>query len=94
MKIRMKITHTPELGECRIIKKFAWLPVKISEEKKCWVWLEKYEAHQRYIFSAINDIFSEKRKYKWTTVKTAAIYQYYKRLSLANNDYFIRISKQ
>jgi hypothetical protein len=33
MKIRIKTTHTPELGECRIIKKFAWLPVKISEEK-------------------------------------------------------------
>jgi hypothetical protein len=31
--------------------------------------LEKYEAHQRYI--SINDSFSEKRKYKWCTVKTA-----------------------
>lgn len=43
--MRWEIKRKPILGDSRIKRKFAFMPVKIGNEM---VWLEFYDSHQRY----------------------------------------------
>lgn len=45
MKWKKRIKNKPPLGDVRIIKKFAWLPVLINDY---YIWLEKYNVQQKY----------------------------------------------
>lgn len=45
------IPREPTVGEVRVIYRFAWLPVRVSEpvdHTDVWVWLEKYKVYQMY----------------------------------------------
>lgn len=47
--MKFKIKHH-KYGDTRIVKKFAWLPVKIND---CMIWLEYYTVEQSYLGSGI-----------------------------------------
>lgn len=45
--MKWKTTPRPSYNEMRIVKKFAWLPVKLNDEYT--IWLEKYYSVERYV---------------------------------------------
>lgn len=42
----------PPLGQERLKKKFAWLPTRATY---CWVWLECYYSHERYMSVVVDE---------------------------------------
>lgn len=70
--MKLHITKPPHLGQDRLKTKFAWFPVKITEDA-VWVWLERYIVHQVYmkqelIFVCDGYIDSDTSTEKWVTV--------------------------
>lgn len=56
----------PEVGETKIVTRFAWLPVRMDDKT---IWLEKYDTI--YIFQELSAFVSDDKvlKYRlWTSV--------------------------
>jgi len=70
--MKMHITKPPHLGQDRLKTKFAWFPVKITEDA-VWVWLEKYIVHQVYMKQELTCSGCA----AWVTVKLEARYPQY-----------------
>lgn len=41
----LKLKHEPEEGDYKIVKRFAWLPIKIENKL---IWLERYKEIYQY----------------------------------------------
>ena len=77
----MHITKPPHLGQDRLKIKFAWFPVKITEDA-VWVWLERYTTHQVYMRQELNysgcaGYIESDNVEKWVTIKLEARYPHY-----------------
>lgn len=52
--MRWLAKNTPQVGDRRLVRAFAWVPIRIGYE---WVWLESYFAAQEYVFTGSYDCF-------------------------------------
>lgn len=62
--MRFKRYQKPELGQTRIVYKFAWLPTIVGEYV---VWLETYAVHQQYEKNIY--YFGGKLEYRWEEIR-------------------------
>ena len=67
MSVKWKI-KTPQPGDKRIVRRFAWFPVEIEGYK---VWLETYETKEEYrkvMVESYNGLYY--RDYRWVEIST------------------------
>lgn len=64
--MKWHVPKEPELGDCRIRRRFAWLPVFIPDTRKV-VWLEWVTVEEKYTIVGVTQLC-----YGWRVVREVA----------------------
>ena len=73
MKWEIKEKIIPEVGDRRVVRKFAWLPViaiNTCDEKLYRIWLQSYDQIQQYVWNYKYNAFSDSdvKWYRWVKI--------------------------